>query len=363
MGDPPLKKEKEPSYSAFTQQQLPACKPLLTPIVVVIVFFTLGVVFIPIGAIALSASRSVVEVVKRYDDHPDCTRCLSAEGVIGECSSNSDRDESLYNTVNGTGYNCTIEIEIEDKMEKPVYMYYELNNFYQNHRRYVKSRSDEQLRGEDPSSSVIGEKCDPKKYQNEDNEEETDIINPCGLVAWSYFNDTYSATRTTTGGDASDVVIDETGIAWKSDVDDKFDDYKATNFNNIPEVRGGGEMGGDKTVNKDEHFIVWMRTATLPNFRKLWGKIDMDLEKGDKLTFVVSNRYNTYRFSGKKKIVLSTTTWLGGKNDFLGIAYLVVGAFCLSLGLVFLAIYLKNPRNLGDASHLSWEKAKRKNLG
>jgi hypothetical protein len=27
----------------------------------------------------------------------------------------------------------------------------------------------------------------------------------------------------------------------------------------------------------DEHFIVWMRTAGLPNFRKLWGRIDNGL--------------------------------------------------------------------------------------
>jgi hypothetical protein len=25
---------------------------------------------------------------------------------------------------------------------------------------------------------------------------------------------------------------------------------------------------------KDEHFIVWMRYAGLPTFRKLWGKVD-----------------------------------------------------------------------------------------
>jgi hypothetical protein len=26
-----------------------------------------------------------------------------------------------------------------------------------------------------------------------------------------------------------------------------------------------------------EHFIVWMRTAGLPNFRKLYGKIEEDI--------------------------------------------------------------------------------------
>ena len=30
-----------------------------------------------------------------------------------------------------------------------------------------------------------------------------------------------------------------------------------------------------------EHFVVWMRTAGLPDFRKLWGKIESDLSAGD----------------------------------------------------------------------------------
>jgi len=33
-------------------------------------------------------------------------------------------------------------------MKPPIYVYYELSNYYQNHRRYVKSRSSLQLRGE-----------------------------------------------------------------------------------------------------------------------------------------------------------------------------------------------------------------------
>jgi len=35
------------------------------------------------------------------------------------------------------------------------------------------------------------------------------------------------------------------------------------------------------TPKTDERFINWMRIAALPNFRKLWGKIDTDLKKGD----------------------------------------------------------------------------------
>lgn len=87
-----------------------------------------------------------------------------------------------------------------------------------------------------------------------------------------------------------------------------------------------------------------MRTAALPTFRKLYGKIDVDLAPNEKVTVVIQNNYNTYSFGGKKKLVLSTTSWIGGKNDFLGIAYLTVGGLCLFLAISFLLIYLVKPR-------------------
>lgn len=64
-----------------------------------------------------------------------------------------------------------------------VFMYYGLTNYYQNHRRYVKSRDDEQLLGRlslKPSSD-----CDPFTY----NADKGNMpIAPCGAIANSLFN-------------------------------------------------------------------------------------------------------------------------------------------------------------------------------
>jgi len=47
----------------------------------------------------------------------------------------------------------------------------------------------------------------------------------------------------------------------------------------------------------DEHFIVWMRTSGLPVFRKLWGRVDRDLEQGDYYV-KIGNNYETKAFLG-----------------------------------------------------------------
>lgn len=50
-------------------------------------------------------------------------------------------------------------------------------------------------------------------------------------------------------------------------------------------------------------------------------------------------------YSGTKSILISTRTVMGGKNPFLGIAYIVVGGLCILLGAVFLATHLIKPRS------------------
>jgi hypothetical protein len=83
-----------------------------------------------------------------------------------------------------------------------------------------------------------------------------------------------------------------------------------------------------------------MRTAGLPNFRKLWGRIEEDMKAGT-YNLTIVNNYDVTSFDGKKSFVLSTTNALGGKNYFLAICYIVVGALCLVFAIIFLIAYLK----------------------
>ena len=50
-------------------------------------------------------------------------------------------------TENNEGKNCVVNFTLTENVDGPLYVYYNLKNYYQNHRRYVKSRSALQLEG------------------------------------------------------------------------------------------------------------------------------------------------------------------------------------------------------------------------
>lgn len=340
-GPPSVRKDsKRPKSSAFTQQELPACKPLLTPGWVITIFMLVGVVFIPIGVAALLASRSVVEIVEEYQ-----TLC-----VPSNYTDNDQRVQFIQDVT--TNKSCSATLTVPKYMKAPVFVYYELDNFYQNHRRYVKSVSNKQLLDGNSTSSSDTATCKPEQTLNG-----LPII-PCGLIAWSLFNDTYNFSVST----GQTLNVNKTGISWKSDREHKFGDVYPSNFpNNLNRSLNGSLIGGasldpSKPLKEDEDLIVWMRTAALPTFRKLYGRIEQNLDANTQIAVDISNNYNTYSFGGKKKLVLSTTSWLGGKNDFLGVAYITVGSLCIFLALVFFLVHLKNPRPLGDTNYLSWNR-------
>lgn len=80
-----------------------------------------------------------------------------------------------------------------------------------------------------------------------------------------------------------------------------------------------------------------MSTAGLPTFKKLWGKIKHDLPKGEYL-ISIENNYNVHKFSGRKSLIITTTSNLGGKMNFLGIIALVIGSVSVIGGCVIFAM-------------------------
>lgn len=135
--------------------------------------------------------------------------------------------------------------------------------------------------------------------------------------------------------------VNKKNISWKSDREHKFGkDIYPYNFQNGTLI-GGARLDPSVPLSEREDLIVWMRTAALPTFRKLYGRIEVDLQANDFITVKIQNNYNVYSFGGKKSLVLSTTSWLGGKNDFMGMIYIVTGALCIFLALVFFILHIK----------------------
>eukprot|EP00158_Paraphelidium_tribonemae_P002209 Partr_v1_DN25196_c0_g1_i2_m76653 putative Cell cycle control protein len=161
----------------------------------------------------------------------------------------------------------------------------------------------------------------------------------------------------------------ETGISWSSDAQKyaktSYDatqisppkDWIGRKYRNVTLKNTWAESGIVFDPTEDEHFQVWMRTAGLPTFRKLYGRSPTtDLPAGEYSMDIVYD-FQVKGFSGTKSIVISTTSFLGGKNPFLGIAYVTVGCICLVLGVVFLIKHQVSPRKLGDHTYLSWNQA------
>mmetsp|Transcript_11412 Transcript_11412/g.13479 ORF Transcript_11412/g.13479 Transcript_11412/m.13479 type:complete len:385 (-) Transcript_11412:224-1378(-) len=366
-------RENDPKDGAVYQQRMKAWYPILHPVWVIAALFVIGVVFIPVGFRLKQISDDVVELSVMYD---------GGKGT-GECAITQPNQDKT----------CTHTFTVDRDMTSPILVYYEINNFHQNHRKYYQSRDDPQLLGRVGGQTKIqASDCEPLNQLG-------DItLNPCGLIANTLFNDIFKLV----GGNSSDgktLKMLENGVAWQSDLDYKYSqptgfkseqctscedcacnppDWSCINNEAYSETNDDGDTvcyryfyPNDNTTQylhetypkvispikgvMEERFIVWMRTAALPRFRKLYGFIDKDISKGEKLTFEINANWIVNRFKGSKSLVLSTTSMFGGKNPALGNYFIGVGIACLLFALLFGLKHFLKPRKLADRKYLKYK--------
>ncbi|OAG45177.1 hypothetical protein AYO21_00525 [Fonsecaea monophora] len=366
--EPPKKqKSRRPANTAFRQQRLKAWQPILTPKTVLPLLFVVGIIFAPIGGLLLWASASVQELRIDYTD------CISTAGnnnftqipdskvhssfktssnaVRAEWKRSTDRTTPPWSVPIEDTPICTLQFSIPNDIGPPVYLYYRLTNFYQNHRRYVKSLDTDQLKGDALSNHTISNSaCNPLKLNHEGK-----AYYPCGLIANSIFNDTLNSPKLVNAAGntpAQPYVMTNRSIAWSSDASL----YKKTKYTNeqvapppnwIKRYPNYTDEHPIPDLSQYEEFQVWMRTAGLPTFSKLALRNDDDKMTAGIYQMEIYDFFPVSVYDGTKSILISTRSVVGGKNSFLGIAYVAIGGLCIVLGALFTLAHLIRPSLAG----------------
>ncbi|EIW67719.1 hypothetical protein TREMEDRAFT_40353 [Tremella mesenterica DSM 1558] len=372
-----VKWSKRPANTAFKQQRLKAWQPILTPKAVLPTLFLIGIIFAPIGAVIVWGSGKVTSITL---DYTECDAQAPTDGSFATMPSGSySYDLSSSSPVSksdipvpqwsfsndssrgvGEQAQCQINFQVPYDLGPGVFLYYRLTNYYQNHRRYVQSLDASQLKGDHRSLSDINSgDCKPVTSEN------GKPYYPCGLVANSFFNDTFPQVvllNPSNGAQNETYNFTEQGIAWHG---------IRKNYVNTPGYaspsdvlpppnwalrypNGYTDETGFPALRDDEHFQNWMQIAALPTFRKLWARNDHDVMSTGTYRVVANMNYPVKQFSGTKSIVISTVSWIGGKQPFLGWAYIAAAILCVVLAIAGLIRHLVKPRKLGDMSLLSW---------
>ncbi|CAG8590591.1 7573_t:CDS:2, partial [Paraglomus occultum] len=345
---------RRPGGSAFKQQRLKSCQPVIAPKSVIPVFYLIAIIFAPLGGYLLHESDKVSELMIDY------THCAQTESN-GGAPTGEFKNMPINNAViafykpqisynfprwkqrqalawNETITQCVIQFTVPTELNPPVHFLYRLTNFYQNERSYVKSLDPDQLSGGKPDRAQLAHNC-KDLWETADHK----IIYPCGMIANSMFNDTFS-NLTLVNSPIQNIPtsynFSQTGIA-ASDDDDKYDE---TSYN-ISEIAPPPNWvkrypDGKYTPefppidpSKNELFQVWMRLAGLPRFRKLYGINNNNTLPIGTYELVIDLLWPVS--SGRKSFVITTTTEIGGKNPFLGLAYIIIGMLGGVLGIVF----------------------------
>ena len=205
-----------PFGSRTKQQALPTT---FLPMSDRIILVFLAICAISFGALSYYLYQDMDKVVNvdvRYDHVHKYQVIPGASGSVNHeikefFAQNTDPSRSTENVTSRQGSRTIINFTLPGTLDPPVYLQYRLVGFYQNFRRYWESISNYQQLGIDVTDVDLF-KCRPFRSPGENvpknahNDEEIIIngvnkhfsdlfYNPCGLIPWSKFNDSFTLRR------------------------------------------------------------------------------------------------------------------------------------------------------------------------
>ncbi|KAL0486778.1 cell cycle control protein 50A [Acrasis kona] len=300
------------------EQNLWGFQPIYDPVYMIALFYSMFLILLPIGiGMYFTSLRSFIVVAEqRYDD---------------KCRQTPNNNTAPY-------CNTTFTITVPFDMNPPIYMYYKLYNFHQNHRLYTKSRYDRQLTGDATITVSDLSDCGNRLYYDDKLTTIDQVYMPCGVVAWSMFNDTFILSDVRNNVICNGPNPDGKNCT-KSGISKAYNDlFKRGSLGRNYTTEYRNEPGHFLPDVIDEDFKVWMLTSPYPDPKKLYRIINVPMPAGVYVVFVEQKW--PLASDVTKSIVLSTGNWLGGPNLIFSILNMAVGGSAFIVGTLFLFAFL-----------------------
>jgi hypothetical protein len=201
----------------LAQQTLPGVFNYPSPFLLVPFFFAFMIPFIVVGALILvqGPRHRVMEQeysqIHQYQYTPNDPSVNINQGLL---------KFTADGVTHSQGTRTWLEMNVTRHLKAPVYMYYKLDNFYQNYRDFHDGRSNPQLTGKQKLGNTY--MCKPYTHPGfREDEMDTPIsftdargvkvnktleyftYSPCGLAPWSKFNDTFVLYRQLTAAEVA----------------------------------------------------------------------------------------------------------------------------------------------------------------
>lgn len=334
-------KTNKPKDSTWIQQRLPSYRPVITAFNALPWTTVVGLLFLGIGLLLKFATDHSLELQIKY------TNCTTSTG-------NSTSEINDFSYPDGSTQ-CHLSFAITENFTGTVKFYYGLREFYQNNRLYIESRNDVQLIGN--LDEVSG--CKPLDYVDQSNI----TYAPCGFVANSMFNDSFQLLLH--GELGGDVLVPFTTRNMISDkakkrkfrnptpsgnetLCDAFKNTERPPWWQLDTCQLGAGVVGVGVGFENIDFMMWMQTAALPNFRKLYRILDTEVDgfreglPNGMYTLVINYNYPATWKGAEKSFIIVRESWIGTQKQFLAFAYIVVGVFLLLVSILFLIIYVRH---------------------